>query len=326
MKTRWLTPSLTAYRPALVPASSFSIVLGLAGLSNDWLAAVALWHVDAGFAQALFVLTAGVWCALFAGYAIKWIARREEALCEVRHPVKCCFVSLVPISGHAGRDVGAPWAPVAGTIMIATGAAAQLAFSAYRSGGMMRGGRNFADVTAVMYLPTVAGNFVSAIALASIGQHDLARYFFGAGMLSWLALESVVTNRLYHGEPLPEAIRPTLGIQLAPPVVGSVAYLAVTGGRVDEFLFFLFGYGLLQLFFLMRLSGWFLKGGFTPAFWAFSFGLTAMVLAAVRAAAAAPQSLFGEIALPLFVLSNLFILALVVKTIALLIQGRLFAA
>jgi tellurite resistance protein len=312
-------------RPALVPASSFSIVLGLAGLGNDWLAAAALWRFDAGFAHALFVLTAGVWCVLVVGYAMKWVARRDEALGEVRHPIKCCFVSLVPISGTLVGMGVRTWVPVAGTTMIAAGTAGQLAFSVYRSGGMMRGGRQLADATAVMYLPTVAGNFVSAIALASIGQHDLARCFFGAGMLSWFALESIITNRLYHGEPLPEAIRPTLGIQLAPPVVGSVAYLSVTGGRVDGFLFCLFGYGLLQLFFLVRLSGWFLRGGFTQAFWAFSFGLTAMVLAAVRAAAAAPQSLFGELALPLFVVSNLFILALTVRTVALLIQGRLFA-
>jgi tellurite resistance protein len=214
--------------------------------------------------------------------------------------------------------------PALGSALVVVGALGQLGFSTYRSGGMMRGGRKLGDTTAVMYLPTEAGNFVSAIAMSALGWTDLARLFFGAGLFSWLAIESILTYRLYLGEELPPAIRPTLGIQLAPPVVGAVAYLSVTGGSLDWPFYAMFGYGILQFLFLARLAGWFSASGTTPAFWAFSFGVTALGLACLRAATIAPNSLFASLALPLFIFVNVFIGALFLMTLRLLWQGRLF--
>ncbi|WP_410477641.1 SLAC1 family transporter [Nostoc sphaeroides] len=67
-------------------------------------------------------------------------------------------------------------------------------------------------------LPTVAGGFVSAI-VSALGYREWGALFFGVGMFSWLALESIIIYRLYLFEELPKPLRPTLGIQLAPPVV-----------------------------------------------------------------------------------------------------------
>ncbi|HMI10949.1 MAG TPA: hypothetical protein VK567_05035, partial [Bradyrhizobium sp.] len=55
---------------------------------------------------------------------------------------------------------------------------------------------------------------------------------------------------------LPIALRPTLGIQLAPPTVGAVAYLGINGGVPDLVAHALVGYGLLQALLLLRLLPW----------------------------------------------------------------------
>ena len=68
----------------------------------------------------------------------------------------------------------------------------------------------------------------------------------------------------------------------------------------------------------------FLKSGATPGFWAFSFGITALGLSCMRAATLAPGSLFASLALPLFIFVNVAIGALIVLTLRLLWQGRLF--
>ena len=52
---------------------------------------------------------------------------------------------------------------------------------------------------------------------------------------------------------LPAPLRPTLGIQLAPPVVGGVAYLSVTTGTPDLLAYAMLGYGVLQALLLLRL-------------------------------------------------------------------------
>jgi hypothetical protein len=47
----------------------------------------------------------------------------------------------------------------------------------------------------------------------------------GRLFFSWLAIESVLVHCMLTEESLPEAMRPTRGIQLAPAPVGAVAYL-----------------------------------------------------------------------------------------------------
>ncbi|VVE65151.1 C4-dicarboxylate ABC transporter [Pandoraea captiosa] len=307
-----------------IPASAMGIVLGMAGLSNCWRIAHTLWGIRATVSDVLFAVTTFIWAVLVLSFVAKWLAHRDEALAEARHPVACCFIGLIPVATLLVAVWLHGFAPAIGTTLIVIGVVAQLAFSTFRSGGMMRGGRKLSDTTAVMYLPTVAGNFVSAMAVASLGWMDLAKLFFGAGLFSWFALESIITYRLYLGDELAPAVRPTLGIQLAPPVVGATAYLAVTGGRLDWPFCAMVGYGLLQLLFLLRLSRWFLVSGATPGFWAFSFGITALGLSCMRAATLAPDSLFASIALPVFIFVNVAIGSLILLTLGLLLRGRLF--
>jgi tellurite resistance protein len=307
-----------------VPASSFGIVLGMAGLSNCWRFAHVVWGTNALIGEALSALTAMLWAALLAGYAMKWLRDRDEAIREFEHPVQCCFIGLVPVSTLLVGIWVFTWSDTTGTALVMLGAAGQLGFSTYRSGALLRGGRTQLDTTPVMYLPTVAGNFVSAIALSSLGYMDAAKLFFGAGLFSWLALESVITHRLYTAEPLEHVIRPTMGIQLAPPAVASVAYLSLTHNSVDTVFMALFGYGVLQLLLLTRLLPWFVETGFSPSYWAFSFGATALVLASMHAASLHAHPVVDVLAFPLFVLLNLAILGLFLATVRLLLLGRLF--
>lgn len=307
-----------------VPASSFGIVLGMAGLSNCWRFAHVVWGVDARIGEALFTLTALLWLVLLVGYATKWMRDHDDAMTEFEHPIHCCFIGLVPVSTVLVGAWVATWSDSAGAALVLLGAAGQLGFSTYRSGALLRGGRKHEDTTAVMYLPTVAGNFVSSIALSSIGYADAAKLFFGAGLFSWLALESVITHRLYTSEPLAHAIRPTLGIQLAPPAVASIAYLSISHNSIDMVFLGLFGYAVLQLLLLSRLLHWFVETGFSAGYWAFSFGATALVLASMHAASVHAHPAVDVLALPLFVLLNVAILALFVATLRLLLLGKLF--
>lgn len=70
-------------------------------------------------------------------------------------------------------------------------------------------------------------------------------------MFSWLTLESIIMQRLYLLETLPKSLRPALGLQLAPPTAGCVAYQSITNGQFDIFAQIFFGYGLLQAIILL---------------------------------------------------------------------------
>ncbi|MGF6741178.1 tellurite resistance protein TehA-like permease [Paraburkholderia atlantica] len=142
-------------------------------------------------------------------------------------------------------------------------------------------------------------------------------------MLAWLALESMIVHRAAVHEPLPEALRPTLGVQLAPPVVGGVAYLSLTSGTPDLFAFALLGYGLFQALMLLRLLPWIRQHAFVPGYWAFSFGVAALPTMALRLVERGATGPIEYAAPVLFVVANAIIAILVVKTLQLLVQGKL---
>jgi len=127
----------------------------------------------------------------------------------------------------------------------------------------------------------------------SIGKLRRREYFYSRrellvvsgrqfAIFSWFAIESVLLHRLYTVTTLPLALRPTMGIQLAPPTVGAVAHLGVNGGVPDLVAHALVGYGLLQALLLLRLLPWIMEQPFAVSYWSFTFGVTALATAPIR--------------------------------------------
>lgn len=215
----------------VVPASFFGIVVGLAGLGNAWRVAARIWGVPAWIGEAIFVLAAVIWFIVTVFYVGKWLWARGQALAGFRHPVQCCFVGLGGVSILLLAIAAVPYSTTLAWCVCALGVVAQLGFAIYRTGSLWQGGRDRGATTPVLYLPLVAGNFVARLHWVHSASHPGARCSFGGGLFAWFAVESVLLHRLYVHDPLPPPLRPTLGIQLAPPVVGASAWLSINGGN-----------------------------------------------------------------------------------------------
>lgn len=309
-----------------VPVSFFAMVVGLAGLGNCWRVAVDVWGVPSPIGEAILLLSVMVWLILLLAYAGKWIFARANALAEFRDPIQCCFIGLVPIGALFASLAIQPYSRGLAIVLFIASATSQFLFGVYRSGAMWLGDRDPAKTTPVMYLPVVAGSFVTTIAAGSLGFPDWGRVFFGAGMFSWLAIESVILRRLYEVDTLATTLRPTLGIQLAPPAVGCIAYLALTTGLPDLFAEMLLGYGLLQALVLLRLFPWIRQQPLAPSYWAFTLGFSALSLAVEQFLKRGATGPVEYLAIPLFVLANLVIGGMVAGTLWLMLRGRLLPA
>ncbi|TFY98330.1 dicarboxylate transporter/tellurite-resistance protein TehA [Ramlibacter humi] len=306
-----------------IPASFFGMVLGLAGLGQGWRVATRLWAAPAAIGEAVLLLAGIVWATLIVLYAGKWLYAREAARAEANHEIQSGFVALVPLTTMLMAAALAPYAHGLAVAMWVTGTIAQLAWGAECHARVWRGGRDPLSATTVLYLPTVGVNFVSAFVGGMLGFPQWGAVFFGIGLLAWLSLESVLLQRHSIGTALPLPLRATLGIQLAPPVVGALGYLAITTGPVDLPLQILFGYGLFQGLVLLRLVPFFRGPGFTPGLWAFTFGVTAIATVAMRMTERGDTGPASVLALPLFAFANLFVGALAVLTAQLALRGRL---
>ncbi|MDE5443188.1 dicarboxylate transporter/tellurite-resistance protein TehA [Bradyrhizobium sp. CSA207] len=307
----------------IVPASFFGVVLGVAGLGNVWRQAHRLWDLPAVIGEALVFAAVAAWAILLVLYLLKTVAAPHETLAEAAHPVQCCFIGLIGVATMIVAAGILPYSRMMAEVLLIAGALFTFGFAVWRTGGLWFGERDHTATTPVLYLPTVAGSFVSAAVCAIFGHSDWGQLAFGAGIFSWLAIESVLVHRLLTQQSLPEVLRPTLGIQLAPAPVGAVAYLNLSPGPPDIFAHALIGYGLLQALVLLRLIPWIRKQPFSMSYWAFTFGATALAWAPLRLIQFGDRGAMSELAPVLFVASNLVVGLIAIASLWLIVRGKL---
>ena len=306
-----------------LPAGYFGMVLGIVGMGFAWRYASTLWPVPCAIGDGLVCLAIAVWALLTLALLVRLVRFPHSVLAEMRHPVASSFVSLFPATTMLVAIGVAPWYRPLTVALFAIGVTLQLCYAAWQSAGLWRGAHPGEATTPGLYLPTVANNFISAMACGALGWSDAGLVFLGAGVFSWLSLEPVIQQRLRSGGELAPALRTSLGIQLAPALVACSAWLAVNGGRADVLAKMLFGYGLLQLLFTLRLMPWYLKQPFNASFWSFSFGVSALATTGLHLGHAGSGGFFHALAVPLFIFTNVIIGLLIVRTLHLLACGKL---
>ncbi|AIR03589.1 MULTISPECIES: dicarboxylate transporter/tellurite-resistance protein TehA [Cedecea] len=306
-----------------LPAGYFGMVLGIIGMGFAWRYAAIIWPVPSAVGEALVALAGVIWLLLALAFITRLVRYPHSVVAEIHHPLMSSFVSLFPATTMLVAIGVAPYLRPLAVAMFGFGAVVQLCYAAWQSAGLWRGTHPQDATTPGLYLPTVANNFISAMACGALGYHDLGILFLGAGVFSWLSLEPAILHRMRSVGELPTPVRTSLGIQLAPALVACSAYLAVNGGVTDFFAKMLFGYGLLQLIFMLRLMPWYLAQPFNASFWSFSFGISALATTALHLSAGSGDGLFHLIAVPLFIFTNVIIGLLLARTFILLMQGKL---
>jgi tellurite resistance protein len=305
-----------------VPASFFSMVMGLGGLAAAWRAAARSYGASPWIADALLAVSAALWVALLVAQVVKAVAARERLRTELEHPVQGSLAALGPASLlllAAGISVHFRDAAI---LLFWIGAAGQLAFAVYAVGRWFVAEIEPKLVTPALYVPPVAGNFLAAIAAGAVGKGDLGWLFFGAGLVAWVLLGATLLVRYLSAGELPAPLRPLLGIELAPPAAGLLAWQAIDGPAPDATSRILLGFSLFVALVLLRLAPR-LRGASTPAFWSFTFPLAALSTATLRLAAAAPESAGAALALPIFVVANAVIAVIAFRTAVALSRGEL---
>jgi tellurite resistance protein len=299
----------------LISASLFAIPLGLVALGLAWQTAASIWPVPSQVSDMLIWSGATLWVFLLITYFGKWLLRIADAKAELEDPVQSCFIGLagvVALLASIGLSIEHRTLSLG---LYGFGIAWTLVFAIYQTGRLWMGDRKPETNTPILYLPIVAGGFVTASAAAAVGYVDWGRLAFGGALFTWFAVESVILHRLYTAAPLLPALRPTLGVQLAPPAVGAVAYLSVGSGAPDIFVYALIGYALLQALLFIRLIPWLLESDPSPAWWSFSFGAAALPTAAIKLVAHRDASAISTLAPYLFVAGNLVIAAIAGVTV-----------
>jgi tellurite resistance protein len=309
-----------------LPVGLFGSVMGLTGLSAAWRLA----HVHAGapewISQAIGAIAVVAFVALLCGYATKVIMAPDAALAEFRHPVAGSLFGTPIISFLLVPLVIAPLSLRVAQGLWAVGAIAMVSFAWLMVDRWVNGEQRPEHATPTWIIPVVGMLDVPlAMPVLDLPPELQAVRLAGLaiGLFFAVPLFTLILGRLIFQPPLPAALQPTLLILLAPFSVGVSSY-AVTVGRIDMFAQALF---LLALFMLAVLVGrlrYLLRCcPFRVGWWAVSFPLSSICIAAFRVAEAAPGVVTNGLAWALLVPTTLVMAWLLVRTLSGLFQGEL---
>ncbi len=260
-----------------VPVTLFTVVMGLCGFTLALRAgeqSLGLTHV---MSWAAHWLTMAVFGAVTLGYLAKALRHPGAVAAEWRHPVKLAFFPAISIALVLMSIVMLVPAPGIARVMWLMAVPMQLILTlAVVSGWISARSFQHGHLSPAWFIPAV-GNVIVAIAGVPLGYIEISWFFASVGLIFWIVLLTLVTNRLIFHDPLPERLQPSLVILIAPPAVGFLAWVELAG--VDAFARVLLNGAYLftlivavQLPRLMRLP-------FSLSFWALSFPVAAVTIA-----------------------------------------------
>ena len=304
-----------------VPPNLFAIALGIAGLTQAWQAAVPVLRTPQAIPDTLSILDAAVWLVLVGAYLAQG---PRIIMADLRDPVLSPFVSAAALtamilSAALAKDA----APAAGRVLVVVFLAVTVALGGWLTGKWLTGGIDPDSVHPGYFLPTAAGGLIGASAAAQVHLHALAEASFGIGAICWLLFASTILNRLFTRPALPNALVPTMAIELGIPAVAGPAYFAVAGRTVTFMACALGGYTVLMALVQVRLIPVYRRLSFTPGFWSFSFAYAAAASdALVWLAITKPPAATGY-AIAVIALLTAFVSWIAYRTVLLAVRGQL---
>jgi tellurite resistance protein len=261
------------------PVSFFAAVMGTTGLAIAWKKAHTVLGLPAEiglalqwWALALFVVLA---FAYLAKIALHWAAVKHE----FAHPIRLNFFPAVSISLLLLAAAFADTTPYSAAGLWMAGALLHLGFTLTVMSSWIHHTRyELKHANPAWFIPVV-GNIIVPIAGVGFAPAEISWFFFSIGLVFWLVLMTIVMNRLFFHEPLPERLTPTLFILIAPPAVGFISWLRLNGGEIDAFARILYHVALFLTLLLASNALRFFRLRFFLSTWAYSFPLAAMTIA-----------------------------------------------
>jgi tellurite resistance protein len=305
------------------PVTLFTIVMGMAGL----VLALHAGEVSLGFTHltsgVVYLLTLALFVVIAAGYAAKAMRFPHAVRAEWEHPVKLAFFPAITISLLLLATATLPMSRPVAHVMWCLGAFGQGVLTLAVVSGWI-GARSFVHghLSPAWFIPAV-GNVIVPVAGARLGYIELSWFFLSVGLIFWSVLLTLVMNRLVFHDPLPERLQPTLVILIAPPAVGFLAWIALTGDVSHFARVLLNGAYFFALIVAVEMPR-ILRLPFAMSFWALSFPVAALTIASLKYADMIGSNLHRLIGIGLLALLTVTLGALLLRTLKAVRSGAVF--
>lgn len=322
-----LQPSTPAREDAWlahVPVPLFAMVMGVSGLGLAWRKAHEVLGAPRFAGEALLMLAAALFLLVAGLYAAKTLKHRAAMLGEFNHPIRANFFPTMSISLLLLAMALHPYAAGPAEAMWAAGAGLHLVFTLRVIGRWIVHKHDIGHLNPAWFIPVV-GNIIVPVLGVRLGHVEVSWFFFSIGAVFWLLLFATVLYRvIFHEQDLPPRLVPTLFILLAPPAVGFLAYVALSGGVLDGFARVLVGVAIFLFLVLATISRRFFALPFAVSWWAYTFPLAALTLAVLQYSHLKPHPLLTGLGTGLLLLTSLVVALVLFRTARAAAAGHLF--
>lgn len=304
------------------PVTMFAIVMGLSGLSIVTSKFHQLHWLPEWTYTAMLFFTSAVFVVIFSIYLIKSFLFFGEVKKEFGHRIKINFFSAISISfillGIVFRDFNTPISRILWSI----GTVVHTYLMLHTIAFWIQHNFEIKFMNPAWFIPVV-GNILVPVAGMDYMPREFSMIYFSIGFFFWIILFSIFFNRVIFHDQMPQRFLPTLFILIAPPAVGFLAYLRISGSYdlFAEFMLYL-GYFFLVLIFFLYKS--FAKLKFYISWWAFTFPLTAITVASAVAFEKTGYALYQYVAWALGVIAATVILVVSIVTFQKMAKGEIF--
>lgn len=271
---------------AHLPFPLFAAPMGFGGLGLAWREAARLIGAPAFIGEVILAATLALWLAIAVLHGVRAASHPSALAGDLKHPVRSAFAGAISIGLMLVAGGLIPSSPSLATVVWAVAVVLHLVIGVWLLRGLLQAPRDAAALTPPLLIPLV-GNVVAPIFGAKLGFPTLSWMLFGIGIVLWASVQPLLLGRIFNGPPLPERLRPTLVIFLAPPAVSSVALVNLTG-EFGPVALGLYGYAAFLVAIFLTMARDFAKIPFAMSWWGWTFPTATFTVASFAAASHHP--------------------------------------
>lgn len=300
------------------PIMFFAVIMGLGGLSLAYEKLNLVFSLSNFVFEILRSITSLVFIIITTIYVVKFIKFNEQVREEFAHPIKINFFAAFSISLFL---LSAMWREfnLLHQILFYFALAIQSFLTLYVVSFWINKNMLISHSNPAWFIPIV-GNLV--VVIASKESSLFLWYYFSVGMFFWVILFTIVFYRIIFHDQLAQKFIPTLFILIAPPAVGFLGYLKLTG-NFDTMAQILLNLTLFFVFLILFMFRNFTKLKFFLSWWAFTFPTAASSMAFLRAYELSGELFFAILSVILFILLVFFICLVSYFTIRAIIKNEI---
>jgi len=305
-----------------LPVGMFGAVMGIAGLGLALRPAVALFRLPSWVSEFWVFAAAAALALLLAGYVLKLLRHADAVVEDFANPASLGFCAALPVGMTLVAGGLQPYALGPARALWFAGAALLVLMQVFALARWLRGGLELGQVNGGWMILFVGGLVLPSSGLP-LGFTQPSAWFFGISTVAAPFVMGAVLFRTLFGPALPAGLRPSTFILLVPSalIFANGLALGLTRSPLIDGLFFV----SLPLAAALLLSARnFLSWPFGASWWAFTFPLDALAVAAVRFAQLQPTPAARVLAAATLILATLIVALVLVRTLLAFLGGTLF--